>query len=162
MRTRVPGSGFAGVGRGAGRVRSAADFRVATPDGVATVLEVAGRGSYHREFGDDPGRSEYFVPVRWLQIVPLERAVDEVGLFGNPQYRLQAHDAEVAIDRGALEGKVPGLRFGRRLTRRKCENASPRGISGRHVSRRGPRVSDSCEPSGTAESSRSWPDSQNR
>jgi hypothetical protein len=26
---------------------------------------------------------EYFVPIRWLQTVPLEKAVQEVGLFGN-------------------------------------------------------------------------------
>jgi Endonuclease NucS len=80
---RVPGSGFVGVGRVTGRVQSAADFRVTMPDGDVPVLEVARRGSYHREFVDDPERSEYFVPVRWLQTVPLERAVDEVGLFGN-------------------------------------------------------------------------------
>jgi hypothetical protein len=31
----------------------------------------------------DPERSEYFVPVRWLETLPLEKAVQEVGLFGN-------------------------------------------------------------------------------
>jgi hypothetical protein len=80
---RVPKSGYVGVGRVTGRVQSAADFRVTTPAGDAPVLEIARRGSYHREVVDDPERSEYFVPVRWLQTVPLERAVDEVGLFGN-------------------------------------------------------------------------------
>jgi DNA-binding NarL/FixJ family response regulator len=38
---RVPGSGFVGVGRVAGRVRSAADFVVTTPAGEAPVLEDA-------------------------------------------------------------------------------------------------------------------------
>jgi hypothetical protein len=80
---RVPGSVFVGVGRVTGRVQSAADCVVTTPDGDASVLEVAGRANYHREPVDDPERSEYFVPVRWLQSVPLEGAVDEVGLFGN-------------------------------------------------------------------------------
>ena len=79
----MPGSCFVGVGRVTGRVQSAADFAVTTPDGDAPVLEVARRANYHREFADDPERSEYFVPVRWLQTVPLEGAVDEVGLFGN-------------------------------------------------------------------------------
>jgi hypothetical protein len=32
---------------------------------------------------DDPERCEYFVPVRWLQAVPKERAVWEAGFFGN-------------------------------------------------------------------------------
>jgi hypothetical protein len=81
---RVPGPGFVGVGRVTGRVQSAADFMVTTPDGDAPVLEVARRANYHRGFVDDPERIEYFVPVRWLQTVPLEGAVDEVvGLFGN-------------------------------------------------------------------------------
>ena len=54
-----------------------------TPDGDAPVLKPARRATYHREFADDPERSEYFVPVRLLQTVPLEGTVDEVGLFGN-------------------------------------------------------------------------------
>ena len=36
-----------------------------------------------REFLDDPERCEYFVPIRWLQTVPLEEAVQEIGMFGN-------------------------------------------------------------------------------
>jgi len=31
----------------------------------------------------DDERCEYFVPIRWLQTVPLANAVQEVGLFGN-------------------------------------------------------------------------------
>jgi len=80
---KVPGSGFVGVGRATGRAQSAATFKVVTPAGKLPVLEVAKNGSYHREFLNDPERCEYFVPVQWLQTVPLERAVQEVGLFGN-------------------------------------------------------------------------------
>lgn len=47
------------------------------------VLDVAKGGSYHREFVDEPERCEYFVPVQWLQTMPLENAVQEIGLFGN-------------------------------------------------------------------------------
>jgi hypothetical protein len=39
-------------------------------------------GYYHREFVNDPDRCEYFVPVKWLQTVPVERGVNEIGLFG--------------------------------------------------------------------------------
>lgn len=80
---KVPGSGFVGVGRATGRKQPAATFKVATAAGDAPVLEVAKGGSYHREFLNDPERCEYFVPVQWLQTVPLERAVQEIGLFGN-------------------------------------------------------------------------------
>jgi len=80
---KVPNAGFVGVGRVTGRAQPATEFRVATPEGEAPVLDVARRGSYHREFEDDPARREYFVPVRWLQTVPLSGAVAEIGLFGN-------------------------------------------------------------------------------
>jgi hypothetical protein len=47
------------------------------------VLDVAKGGTYEREFVNDPERCEYFVPIRWLQTVPLEKAVKEIGFFGN-------------------------------------------------------------------------------
>ena len=31
----------------------------------------------------DRDRCEYFVPIRWLDTVPLDRAFHEIGLFGN-------------------------------------------------------------------------------
>ena len=80
---KAPGFGFVGVGRVAGRVQPASSFMVATPAGDVPVLDAAKRGNYHREFLNDPEQCEYFVPVRWLQTVPLEKAVDELGLFGN-------------------------------------------------------------------------------
>lgn len=80
---KVPGAGFVGVGRATGRAQPAATFMVPVPGGEKPVLEVAKRGSYHREFVSDPERCEYFVPVHWLQTVPLENAVQEIGLFGN-------------------------------------------------------------------------------
>jgi hypothetical protein len=80
---KVPGAGFVGVGQVTGRSQPASEFRVSTPAGENPVLEVARRGTYHRELLDDPERCEYFVPVRWLQTVPVEEAVKELGLFGN-------------------------------------------------------------------------------
>ncbi|WP_408411075.1 endonuclease NucS domain-containing protein [Paraburkholderia aspalathi] len=79
----VPGSGYVGVGRVTGHAQSARDFKVSTSNGEKPVLEAARRGTYHAEFVDDPDRSEYFVPVHWLQTVPLRDAVQEIGLFGN-------------------------------------------------------------------------------
>lgn len=79
----VPGTGYVGVGRVTGHAQSAADFRVTAPDGEMPVLDAAKGGSYHREFVNDPERCEYFVPIQWLQTAPLEKAVQEIGLFGN-------------------------------------------------------------------------------
>lgn len=80
---KVPGAGFVGVGRVRGPAQPAASFHVDTPAGPTPVLDAAKRGSYHREFVNDPERSEYFVPIQWLHTVPLEKAVHEIGLFGN-------------------------------------------------------------------------------
>ncbi len=81
---KVPGKGFVGVGRVTGRSQPASTFRVVTPGGEdVPVLDAAKRGSYHGEYLGDPERCEYFVPVKWLQTVPLEKGVEEIGLFGN-------------------------------------------------------------------------------
>lgn len=81
---KAPGYGFVGVARVMGRAQSVTTFTVTTPAGEFPILEVAKGGEYHREFFNDPDRCEYFVPVRWLQTVPLEKAVQEIGLFGLP------------------------------------------------------------------------------
>jgi hypothetical protein len=44
---------------------------------------VLNQASYHREFVDDPEKSEYFVPIEWLQTVPLAQGVQQAGMFGN-------------------------------------------------------------------------------
>jgi hypothetical protein len=80
---KAPGYGFVGVGRVTGRVQPAATFKVQTPEGEIPVLDAAQGGSYHRQFISDPERCEYFVPVEWLETVPIEKAVQEIGLFGN-------------------------------------------------------------------------------
>lgn len=80
---RIPGSGFVGVGRATGRAQSAANFKVTTASGEATVLDVAKGADYCRQYVDEPEKSEYFVPIKWLQTVPIESAVHEVGHFGN-------------------------------------------------------------------------------
>lgn len=79
----VPGYGYVGVGKVIGRVSPASTFLVTTPQGEVPVLVVAKGGTYEREFVNDPERCEYFVPIRWLQTVPLEKAVKEIGFFGN-------------------------------------------------------------------------------
>jgi hypothetical protein len=80
---KAPNYGFVGVGRVKGRSQPVTTFRATTPTGDLPILDVAKGGKYHREFLDDPERCEYFVPVHWLQTVPLDKALYEIGLFGN-------------------------------------------------------------------------------
>jgi hypothetical protein len=79
---KIPGAGFVGVGRVVGEAVPASEFRVTTPSGERSFMEIAKAG-YHRESLQDPERCEWFVPVKWLDTVPAERAVQEVGMFGN-------------------------------------------------------------------------------
>lgn len=81
---KAPGYGFVGVGRVSGERIAAADYRLPDSTGEPKpALEVLTQGSYHREFADDPAKSEYFVPVEWLDTVPLDRAIHQAGMFGN-------------------------------------------------------------------------------
>jgi hypothetical protein len=72
--------------RRCGRVAETAvranEFKLPTTEGERPALEVL-EGTYHNDVADDPDKSEYFVKVHWLDTVPLEKAVREVGLFGN-------------------------------------------------------------------------------
>ncbi|HLY79260.1 MAG TPA: endonuclease NucS domain-containing protein [Caulobacteraceae bacterium] len=79
---RAPGVGFVGVGEVTGPRQAAADFRVETSDGPRPVLDVISSEG-HRQSVDDPEKSEYFVPMRWLHTVPVTEAVNEIGMFGN-------------------------------------------------------------------------------
>jgi Endonuclease NucS C-terminal domain len=80
---RVPGSGYVGVARVQGDAVRASEFQVQTPTGPVAALDALSQGSYQRGEADDPERSEYFVPVDWLETVPLAEAIQEIGLFGN-------------------------------------------------------------------------------
>ena len=76
---KAPSYGFVGVGVVAGARQSSLEYMI----GEMPALEVLEEGHYHRDYTDDPDCMEYFVPIRWLEHVPLDEAVNEVGLFGN-------------------------------------------------------------------------------
>jgi hypothetical protein len=59
------------------------DFKVMTPEGERPCLDVLQFGAKYRENAQDPEAAEYFVKVEWLDTVPVGKAIDEVGLFGN-------------------------------------------------------------------------------
>lgn len=54
---KVPNMGFVGVGRVTGQITPAEAFTVKGPDGAEVpVLDVAKRGTYHREFAEEVQR----------------------------------------------------------------------------------------------------------
>jgi hypothetical protein len=80
---KTPGKGFVGVGVVTGTRVAARDFRIETPQGDRPALDVLTERSYYRDAADEPERSEYFVPIKWLHTVELDQAINEIGLFGN-------------------------------------------------------------------------------
>jgi hypothetical protein len=105
---KIPGTGFVGVGSVIGKSEPVTSFKVSTPAGPKPILEVAKRGHYHQQFADDPERCEYFVPVKWLQTVPADQAVQEVGMFGNQNSvcKPTAQKWRTTVER--LKEKFPG------------------------------------------------------
>lgn len=80
---KFPKVGYVGVGLVLESVQPVKDFMVTTPEGHRPALEVLQHAEKYRQNAEDPEKSEYFVRVQWLDAVPAERAVNEVGLFGN-------------------------------------------------------------------------------
>lgn len=78
----VPEHGYVGVGIVSGPAVRAKDF-VVDIEGVQRHIFEVSHAHYHRQFVDDDEKSEYFVPVKWIETRPLTKAVSEVGLFGN-------------------------------------------------------------------------------
>lgn len=80
---KIPGNGFVGVGRVLGHAQAAKDFILSTSKGSLPALEVLTQGTYHSEFADNEEKSEYFVPIEWLETKPFDEAIQELGMFGN-------------------------------------------------------------------------------
>ena len=79
----IPGRGYVGVGEVLGPPQRTSEFQVESDGAKLDVLETIKSGPALRSTANDPEKAEYFVPVRWIKTYPLERAVSEVGLFGN-------------------------------------------------------------------------------
>ncbi len=81
---RVPQQGYVGVGIVLSEPVHASEFLISDDSGrELPALSILTGRNYHREDIGDPDKAEYFVPVRWLDTVPLNIAVHEVGMFGN-------------------------------------------------------------------------------
>ncbi len=80
---RIPKIGYVGVGIVTERVQSTNEFFAGTPDAARPTLDDLEHGAYYRQHADDPDHAESFVRVRWLETVPRNQAVNELGLFGN-------------------------------------------------------------------------------
>ncbi|WP_049240149.1 hypothetical protein [Serratia marcescens] len=80
---KIPATGYVGVGLVQSAVEPVSSFTVNTEDGEKSAMEVLKYRDLYRRNADNPDKSEYFVPVKWLETRGEEDAVNEVGFFGN-------------------------------------------------------------------------------
>lgn len=80
---KIPKTGYVGVAIVTGAVQSVNDFTVQTLEGERPALEILQHRDLYQQNADDPDKAEYFVEVEWLDTVPRNQAINEVGLFGN-------------------------------------------------------------------------------
>lgn len=76
---KAPGFGFVGVGRVKGFSTPFKDFQIAVDGKQVPASELL----VGYKPVADPDKEQYFVPVEWAETVPLEKAINEPGLFGN-------------------------------------------------------------------------------
>jgi hypothetical protein len=80
---KIPATGYVGVGLVQSAVEPANSFTINTEDGEKLAIDVLKHRELYRQNADDPDKSEYFVPVKWLETRAEHEAVNEVGFFGN-------------------------------------------------------------------------------
>ncbi|ELE9012607.1 nuclease [Enterobacter cloacae] len=79
----IPATGYVGVGIVQSAVEPASSFTINTDDGEKRAMDVLKYSDLYHRNSDDPDKSEYFVPVKWLETRSEQDAVNEVGFFGN-------------------------------------------------------------------------------
>lgn len=89
----IPNTGYVGVGIVNQTVQPAECFVVQTPDGERPCLDVLEHAGLYKERVNTE-KAEYFVGIDWLDTVPLNEAVNEVGLFGNQNTVCRPRDAK--------------------------------------------------------------------
>jgi hypothetical protein len=80
---KSPDHGFVGVGRVTGPAEPAKSFKVRNDIGEEVPALDQLKGASYGVDVDDPEKCEWFVPVKWVNTIPLDKAVKEIGLFGN-------------------------------------------------------------------------------
>lgn len=80
---KIPATGYVGVGIVQSAVEPVSSFTINTDDGEKRAIDVLKYSDLYHRNADDPDKSEYFVPVKWLETRSEQEAVNEVGFFGN-------------------------------------------------------------------------------
>jgi len=79
----IPNKGFVGVGIVTEGTQTVHEFTIPTPEGDRLALDVLSTKDTLRDRSTDAEMAESFVRIKWLDTVPENKAVKEVGFFGN-------------------------------------------------------------------------------
>ncbi len=79
----IPTVGFVGVGRVIAPAVPAKEFKITTPQGERSPLEILKHSDLYKDTADDPEKTEWFVRIKWLDTVPEDKPIKELGFFGN-------------------------------------------------------------------------------
>jgi uncharacterized protein YeaO (DUF488 family) len=77
----IPKQGFVGVGRVTGAAQAIADFEVPVDGTYVPLQDVPELQRYRAEAPAE--EQAWFVPVQWIDTVPIAEAIRQVGFFGN-------------------------------------------------------------------------------
>ncbi|EOG1413174.1 hypothetical protein ONR64_14035 [Proteus mirabilis] len=80
---KIPATGYVGVGIVQSTVEPASSFTINTDDGEKLAMDILKYSELYQQNANAPDKSEYFVPVKWLETRDEQEAVNEVGFFGN-------------------------------------------------------------------------------
>lgn len=78
----IPKTGYVGVGVATGYAQPVGDFTVMVDGQETPIAEIPGEGNYLAD-GKEGETCAWFVPIDWQHTVPAEKAVREIGFFGN-------------------------------------------------------------------------------
>lgn len=105
---KIPKVGYVGVGRVIEAAQSVNEFKVRMPEGERPCLEVLKDAPWLKETANDPDKAECFVRVEWLDTVPENKALNEVGLFGNQNTVCQPTTPKWPHTVDRLKAHLPG------------------------------------------------------
>lgn len=79
----IPQEGYVGVGIVEAPAVKVDEFMVQTEDGEVPLLDAPIKADYHKKWIDDEDKAEYVVRVKWIRELSINKAVSEIGFFGN-------------------------------------------------------------------------------
>ncbi|MCG8710549.1 hypothetical protein JHU04_003842 [Brenneria sp. 4F2] len=68
-RVKIPSTGYVGIGKVLSAAQPASSFKSDTPEGEKLAMDVPQHGELYRQNPDNPEKSGYFVPIKWLEIL---------------------------------------------------------------------------------------------